>query len=1277
MNSNSMLTEEQKELTYRTIFKDSSEPKLLIDRDGVILDVNEAFCKRMSKKACDCLGMNIYGMLSPEVATRRKSFADEVFRTGKRMYFDDDRNGHYLRNALYPIFGDNGETKMLYILIQDITQTKLAELKTQKIAAISQEVMEAFPGPFTVLDVNGKIVSCNSHFHKIVATNNDEDLSGINTFDLFHPDDLVHLHIKLANIVKHGAEETADLRILMQGGPEYRWFRISTKRLIIENEIFLVSSGTDIEKYKNKEKQLSLSNEKLSFILSESKTGSWEWNLQTNTNTWSNEIWELYGLDINACETSYEGWKNSIIVEDQNTVEQTVLEASQKGVPFRIEWRSLHTDGSLHWLMSRGIPFRDASGNVSHYVGIVIDITDLKETEQMLKYSEERFRTLFEDHASAILIIDSETFRILNANKAAIKFYGWPSEVLCGKSIREISTKSSEELLDTKRNIRDHKNTHFSSIHRKADGSYVEVEIFCNRSNLSEKSVFFCIVNDVTERNIAQRELLKNKVILDAALESMSDAVFISDLDGRFIEFNDAFATFHRFRDKEECLKTLDEYHNIIEVFMADASPAPLDQWAVPRALRGESGVAVEYGLKRKDTGETWVGCYNFAPIRDQKGDIIGSVVTGRDITHQKQAEKALRESEERFRNFFEQHSAGMMIVDPATGRIVDVNHAASEYYGWSKERLCEMTVMDLNIEDPAISFKRLDAWKTAEKRTFTVTHRKADGSLWDIEVYGKRIYVKERPLAFLILHDITEQKKSQRALVESNERMHFILNATNAGTWESDLATMESKWSDELFRLNGIEPREKPLTHEEVLATFVEEDRLMGEQAAADAISHAAEFNASWRIRDNNGNIKCLLCKGNPVKDANGKVVKYVGITLDITEQKRTEEEKKQLETRIRRSERLETLGNLAGGIAHDFNNMLTPILGYAEMGMLDLPANDKLYTYLNEITKAAERAKNLVYQILTFSKSRETESSSISIQSIIDEALKLLRASIPTTISIEKHIDQNCRNIFADPSKIYQVILNLCTNAFHAMEESGGTLSIGLDETTPGGTLIRKFPELNIEPYVQLTITDTGHGMESRTLDRIFEPFFTTKPINKGTGLGLSVVHGIITSYKGVIDVESQPNKGATFHIYLPISDKRNADKKQQSVAAGRLATILLVDDEEQILKVMSLMLSQFGHTIETASTPGKALEIFSQSPQKFDVVITDLTMPEMTGIRLASEMYKCRPEMPVILMTGYAKEMDFNKMEKNHIVRLLKKPVMFDTMIGTIEEVIARKR
>lgn len=1020
MNRNSKkFTEAQKEQTYRSIFKDSCDPKFIIDQHGNILDANDAFCDHMGIKANDCLNMNIYSIFPRDIATRSKKHADEVFRTGKSSYFEDERDGVYLRNSVYPVFGENGEKEMLYIVIQDITTSKLAELKSKKHSAFSNEAMEAFPGSFTVLDSTGKIVSCNSYFRNLIAKTEDDDLSGINTFDLFHPDDHALAFEKLQIILQNGTEEAGDLRVRLHGGPEYRWFRISTKRLIVDNEIFLISAGTDIAKYKNEEKRLSLSNEQLRFILSESKTGSWEWDVKSSKNTWSDEIWELYGLEKYTCEQSYNSWKNSIIEEDREKTEKIVFEASKKGVPFRIEWRVPRSDGSLRWLMSRGIPFRDSDGNVSRYIGIVIDITDLKETEQKL------------------------------------------------------------------------------------------------------------------------------------------------------------------------------------------------------------------------------------------------------------------RESEERFRIFFEQHSAVMMILDPETGKIVDVNNAAAEYYGWSKEQLRRMSVAEMNVETPEHTRKILDGWKTAKKRYFIVTHRKADGALCDIEVFGKKIHVKDRPLAFLILHDITERKQFQQALVESKERMHFILHVANAGIWETSVKTEENKWSDEIWRLFDIEPGSCTPSMESWLNTVIPEDRPSVEHAAEEAVQNNAEFNANWRIRTADGSIRWLMSKGNPVKDADGKVIRYAGITLDITGQKRIEAENEKLESRIRKSERLETLGTLAGGIAHDFNNILTPILSYSELGMMQLPDKEPLHEFFKQIMIAAERAKNLVNQILMFSKARDTDSSCLTVQSVIDEAMQLLRPSIPSTIKIEQRINHSCRNIFADPSKIYQVILNLCTNAAQAMEDTGGVLTIELDEINPGSNLTKKFPELQEQPYVRLTIADTGHGMDSKTLDRIFEPFFTTKPVNKGTGLGLSVVHGIITGYNGLIDVESAPEKGTAVHIYLPVNDKDVTGKEQKGAISDGTASILLVDDEKTTLEVMNMILTQLGHRVQALNTPRQALELFRKSPQAFDLVITDLTMPEMTGIRLASEIYLSRPELPVILMTGYEKNMDSKEMEKSNIVRILKKPVRFNTISSTINEVIGDNR
>ena len=249
MNRNSRLTAEQKELTYRSIFQDSIDPKCIIDREGNLIDANEAFCERMNINSTNYIDINIYNILPEDIARKRRKYADEVFQTGKRLFFEDERDCCYFRNSVYPVLGDNDKTEMLYIIIQDITESKIAEQKNKKHAAFSKEAMEAFPGAFTVLDSSGKIVSCNSYFRKLIAKNEDDDLSGINTFDLFHPDDIAPLNEKLKNIIENGTEETADLRVLLHGGPEYRWFRISTKRLIVDQELFLVSAGTDIEKY--------------------------------------------------------------------------------------------------------------------------------------------------------------------------------------------------------------------------------------------------------------------------------------------------------------------------------------------------------------------------------------------------------------------------------------------------------------------------------------------------------------------------------------------------------------------------------------------------------------------------------------------------------------------------------------------------------------------------------------------------------------------------------------------------------------------------------------------------------------------------------------------------------------------------------------------------------------------------------------------------------------------------------------------------------------------
>ena len=642
-----------------------------------------------------------------------------------------------------------------------------------------------------------------------------------------------------------------------------------------------------------------------------------------------------------------------------------------------------------------------------------------------------------------------------------------------------------------------------------------------------------------------------------------------------------------------------------------------------------------------------------------------------------KLAEEAMRQSEARYRSLFQNEYTVMLIIDPENGAIVDANPAAVEFYGWQRDELCRMNISQINLLSQEEVQSKLQQASKGSSNYFVFPHRLADGSHRDVEVVSGPITVEGKSLIYTIVNDITERKQFQEMLVEGNKRMHFIMNTTNTGLWETGIDSNFTVWSDEIWKLYGLEPNSCEPSYENWLNTIIPEDRENVREQAEKALADNTEFNSIWRVRNTDGSIRWLMSKGAPFMNAEGKVPHFVGIVIDITDRKNEEESKHQLEAQLRKAQRLESIGTLAGGVAHDFNNILTPILGYSEMGLFSLPPENPVHDYFSEIMQAATRAQNLIGQILTFSRTQEVSPSVVSVQSVIAEAMKLLRPSIPSTITIEQHIDNTCRNILADPSQIHQIIVNLCTNAFQAMEQAVGRLRIELTEIVVDSRLLKSFPKLNVDnSYVRLSISDTGTGMDEATMERIFEPFFTTKALNQGTGLGLSVVHGIVASYKGAITVESQPGKGTSFHIYLPVIDKRMESANNVCpLLNGSNSRILFVDDEVSSTRMMTAMLKKFGFEIQTSNSPIDAIALLKLDPGKFDLVITDLTMPEMTGTDLATELHRINPRIPIILMTGYEKDLGDTKTLRNSgISKILKKPAKMAQLVSTINEVIS---
>jgi len=395
----------------------------------------------------------------------------------------------------------------------------------------------------------------------------------------------------------------------------------------------------------------------------------------------------------------------------------------------------------------------------------------------------------------------------------------------------------------------------------------------------------------------------------------------------------------------------------------------------------------------------------------------------------------------------------------------------------------------------------------------------------------------------------------------------------------------------------------------------------------------------------------------------------------MDITEQKQAREEKKELQIQLQHAHKMEAIGTLAGGIAHDFNNILLPIIGYTEMTIADMPEDSLIRKNLGEVLRAAELAKGLVHQILTFSRRTEKERKPLKIQPIIKESLKLLRASLPSTIEIHQNIDKECGAILADPTQIYQVIMNLCTNAYHAMREKGGILELTLTEVTIDSADLPHNLDMNSTPYLRLVISDTGHGMDRAVTERIFDPYFTTKSPGEGTGLGLSVVHGIISSHDGYINVYSEPGEGTTFYVYLPRID---VDTKVLDVISTKLVPkgeeyILLVDDDEQIVNVVQQILERLCYRVEARTSSVEALKAFQAQPEKFDLVITDLTMPNMTGTELAKRLIDIRSDIPIILCTGFSETISENKAKAIGIREYVMKPITTHSLAITIRKAL----
>jgi PAS domain S-box-containing protein len=636
------------------------------------------------------------------------------------------------------------------------------------------------------------------------------------------------------------------------------------------------------------------------------------------------------------------------------------------------------------------------------------------------------------------------------------------------------------------------------------------------------------------------------------------------------------------------------------------------------------------------------------------------------EIIEREQAEKALRESEERFRELAELLPETIFELD-VSGHLTFVNRSALDQFKVTQQDLDQ----GINAFDMFIPEDRQRVMENAQKilqgkqiGLVEFTALRSDGSTFPVMVNAAAIIHEDHAIGLRgIAIDISERVQSETALRESESKFRSLFNLSPQAVALTELET------GKLVDINNMFCDLTQYSAKEIIGKTTTE---IGFYSNDDRARFLKELQTSKEVnglemdfKAKNGSILNALMFARVIR-ISGKLY-VLTIFLNVTEQK-------MLQAQLQQAQKMESIGTLAGGIAHDFNNILYSIIGYTELALDDTEKGTQLHENLQQLFVAANRARDLVKQILTFSRQVDQKPKPLKIQLVVKEALKLVRSSLPSTIEINQNIDKTCGLVMADATQIHQLVMNLLTNAYHAMEHDGGKLDVTLKQVDLDMDDL-KDPSMTAGSYVCLTVEDTGSGIDEYAMDRIFEPYFSTKEKDKGTGLGLAMVHGIVKSYGGNIRVYSEPGGGTAFHVYLPVIQTRAETKETRVISPveGGKERILLVDDEEHIVRMSQQMLERLGYHVTARTSSIEALEAFRAGSDRFDLVITDMTMPNMTGVQLTQKLIEIRSDIPVIICTGFSEKISEHKASTMGIRGYVMKPVIRSELAKKIREVL----
>ncbi|WP_319575913.1 PAS domain S-box protein [uncultured Desulfobacter sp.] len=1233
----------------------------------------------------------------------RFSFNEAAERAAKyeiqhRIIRQDTGEKRYVHACGVAKLNKRGEVVKLYGSAQDITERKQLEEATHKREGRYKAILQTAIDGFWITDINGHFLEVNSAYSKMSGYSQNElltmQIADVETGEDFKE---IEKHLKKGITIGYDCFESFHRRKDNSTYPVEINFTYSDK----EGGRFVVFIK-DISERKEAEDNLLKNRYYLAKAQEIGKIGTWELDIQKNSLIWTDENYKIFGVPLGT-KLNYEIFLSCIHPEDREYVDKKWNDAL-KSKSYDIIHRVI-ADNKTKWVREKADIKFDSEGNPTIAVGFTQDLTGLKEIENALQESEEKFKTMFEKAPLSYQSLD-ENGCFKEVNQTWLKTMGYTREEVLGKNFNEFLVPEwknhFKENFPRFKAVGEILGVEFEMVKKNGDAILVSFHGKIAKNETGGFKQTHCIFQDIT--SIRQAEASSNR--LKERLESLWNITKIADSDIQTIsdhvleevqKITQSKYAFYGFIDQDQkflklhawstdtmasCKVTDQPLHFDIEtagiwanavrnneiVTLNDFSldlpgkkglpdgHVPLNRIMAVPLIRNDRviSIAVVANKKEKYTGED----------EDQVKAFLKNVQI---LIDRKAVTQELQRSEQKFAKVF--HNAPLMIAisDYSTGEILDANQEHLKLSGYTRDELIGRRSEEIDWIRPEdrrrlVEMIKSQGYVRGQKLTVYSKTRDPIPCIYN----GVLVDVDGESRIVSIAHDISEQMKAEGDLRKQKNLFETMFNTIPDGVVITNTEREIILANRGMKNTFGYTPEELIGKKTKCLYAGQKEFQATGSEIFNKDTQNPHGLYIS-RYRKKDGKLFTGETFGAKLYDGKNQWIGNLGIMRDITDREQTEK-------RLQQAQKMESIGSLAGGIAHDFNNILFPIVGMSELLLEDLLPGSVERENAEEILKAGKRGSDLVKQILAFSRQSEHTMMPTRIQNILNEVIKLSRSTIPTYIEIKQDIQKDCGMVLADPSQIHQIGMNLITNAYHAVEDTGGTISVKLRQAD---LKVPDRPDMNLTPgnYAVISISDSGHGMPTRLLEKIFDPYFTTKQQGKGTGLGLAVVYGIVKEHGGEIKVYSEIGNGSKFEIYLPLMKKTIGPESLAEVEEnpGGNERILLVDDEGSIAKLEKQMLERMGYMVTSRLHSVEALEAFRASPSSYDLVITDMSMPNIPGDELARKIKSIKSDVPIIICTGFSERIHEGNIKQMDIDGLLMKPVVKSDLAKLVRNVL----